>query len=99
MLDLTVEDDALLLPVAAQPKAKKNAVVGVHGGRLKVAVTAAPEQGKANAALLKVLAKALGLKRSQVELVAGRTSRDKTFRITGVDAAALRKRLDDFPPK
>lgn len=94
MIDLVADDDGLLLPLQAHPRAKKNGVVGVHAGRLKVAVTAAPERGKANDAIVKLLAKLLGLKRSQVKLAAGETSREKTLRVTGVDEAALRERIN-----
>ena len=72
MIELSTDGDAVLIPVQARPKAKKTAVTGIHDGRLKVAVTQAPEKGKANDAILKLLAKTLGLKRSQLELVTGR---------------------------
>mgnify|MGYP000427444852 CR=1 FL=1 len=51
------------------------------GAALKVAVTAAPEGGKANAAVIKLLAKALGVPKSRLTLIQGATSRDKVFRI------------------
>ena len=66
--------DGWILPVRAQPGARKAGVQGEQGGRLKVAVTAPPEDGKANRALLEVLRDVLGLKRSQVELLSGETS-------------------------
>jgi uncharacterized protein YggU (UPF0235/DUF167 family) len=56
----------------------------VHGNALKVAVSAPPERGKANMAIARVLARALGLRPSQVTLAAGETSRDKRFRIDGL---------------
>ncbi len=93
MLDLEQVDDGVLLPVRAQPGARKNAIVGVHAGRLKVAVTQSPEKGKANRALVKLLAGALGLKRSQLTLRSGPTSSRKTFLITGVKPGDLEKRL------
>lgn len=96
MLDLTTDGTGVLLPVQAQPKAKKNAIVGVHDGRLKVAVTAAPERGKANDAILKLLAKELRLKRSQLELISGATSSKKTICITEMTLPALRQRLEQF---
>jgi uncharacterized protein (TIGR00251 family) len=76
--------EGCILPVRAQPGARKNAVLGEHAGALKVAVTAPPEDGRANQALVELLRKALGLKRSQVELIGGLTSRDKKFLIRGV---------------
>jgi uncharacterized protein len=94
MIDLTDTPEGVLLLVQAQPKAKKNAVLGVHDGRLKVAVTQAPEKGKANDAILKLLAKSLGLKRSQLEIVSGETSSKKVLRLTGIDARQLGDRID-----
>ena len=82
-----------------QPKAKKNGLVGIHNGRLKVAVTQAPEKGKANIALIKVLASVLGLRRSQVELVSGATSSKKTFLISGVELQELQRRIDESSGK
>src|SRR6476619_2219632 len=81
------------LAVRAQPGAKRNAVLGEQAGALKVAVTAPPEDGRANAALVEVLRDWLGLKRSQVELASGQTNRNKSFLIRGVTAEELRARV------
>jgi len=67
--------------------------LGEHNGALKVAVTAPPEDGRANQALVETLAEALGLKRSQVELIGGPTGRDKRFLIRGVTKEELQGRL------
>ena len=84
------------LPVRAQPGAKRNAILGERAGALRVAVTAAPEKGKANEAIAGVLAEALGVKGSQVALLAGATARDKRFLVSGLTAAELQSRLDDL---
>ncbi len=63
---------------------------GEQAGALKVAVTAPPEDGRANKALVEALRDALGLKRSQVELLSGDKSRDKKFLIRGVGKDELR---------
>lgn len=76
--------EGALLAVRAQPNARKNAVVGEHAGALKVAVTAPPEDSRANEAVVDVLRDWLGLKRSQVELAAGPTSRNKQVFIRGL---------------
>jgi len=94
VLELEQVADGVLLPVRASPGARRNEIVGVHAGRLKVSVTQAPEKGKANSALVKVLAKALGLKRSQLNLCSGPTSSQKKFLITGIDHDDLRQRID-----
>jgi uncharacterized protein (TIGR00251 family) len=85
--------EGVLLPVRAQPGARKSGVQGEHGSALKVAVQAPPEDGRANAALVEVLREALGLKRSQVELVSGATSRDKVFLVRGMTVAEVSAKL------
>lgn len=83
-ITITSHPDGALLAVRAQPGARKTGVVGEHGGALKVAVTAPPEDGRANAALVEVLSDWLGVRRSAVELLSGHTSRDKRFLVRGV---------------
>lgn len=85
--------EGAMLPVRAQPGARKNAVVGEHGGALKIAVTAPPEDGRANEALTELLREWLGLKRSQVELVGGKTNRNKQFLIRGLSPDELAARI------
>lgn len=62
------------------PKASRNAVEQTPAG-LKVWVTTVPEDGKANKAVVKLLADALGVAKSRLTLVRGATSRDKVFRL------------------
>jgi uncharacterized protein len=93
MIAVTPHAEGCLLPVRAQPGARKTAVVGEQAGALKVAVTAPPEDGRANHALAEVLREALGLKRSQVELVGGAKSRQKSFLIRGLNPAELQAKL------
>lgn len=99
MISLEETSDGVLLPVQAQPKARKNAIVGTHDGRLKIAVTQPPEKGKANAALMKLLATSLKLRRSQIELISGVTSSKKMFRITGVERADVSKQIQKILEK
>ena len=82
-----------LLPVRAQPGARKNAVIGEHGGALKVAVMAPPEDGRANDAITDLLRHWLELKRSQIELAGGKTNRNKQFLIRGLTPDELSARL------
>jgi uncharacterized protein (TIGR00251 family) len=93
MLELQQTSEGIILPVHAQPGARKNGITGIHAGRLKLAVTQAPEKGKANQALVTLLAELLEIKRSQIALVAGESSREKKFVITGVDLPTLQRRL------
>lgn len=92
-VDLEDAADGVLVPVQARPGARRNAVAGVHAGRLKVAVTQAPERGKANEALVELLAAALGVKRQQVQLASGPTASQKKFRITGLTREQVRERI------
>lgn len=75
------------------PGARRDAVLGTHGEALRVAVRAAPEKGKANDAVGRLLAETLGLGRGDVELVAGHGGRDKAVVVRGLDAAGLRARI------
>ena len=93
MIAITEHAEGCVLPVRAQPGARKAGVLGEQAGALKVAVTAPPEDGRANKALLEVLREALGLKRSQVELLSGVTSRDKRFLIRAVSITELSARV------
>ena len=65
---------------------------------LRVGVSAAPERGKANDALIAVIAQALHCKASQITIVAGETSRDKRVLILGLTPELLQKRIDELDP-
>ena len=81
--------------VRVAPGARDDRIRGwLANGELRVAVTAPPEGGRANAAVAELLAGALGLKSRAVRLKRGAASRMKTFEIEGVDAAEARRRLD-----
>ncbi len=82
-----------LLDLKVSPKASRNAISGFMGEALKVSVTAAPERGKANQAVEELLAEALGLPRSAVQVVAGHTAKAKRVQVTGVSDAVLRQQL------
>ena len=99
MIQLVEHAEGILLPVRAQPGARKAGVLGEHAGALKVAVTAPPEDGKANKALVEVLRQALGVKRSQIELLSGQASRDKRFLIRGLTVKELHDRLAASCPR
>ena len=81
--------DGLVLAVQVQPRAAKNEIAGPVGDRLKVRLTAPPVEGKANKALVKFLAKQLGLPASGLTIVAGHKSRQKDLLISGLDAAQV----------
>jgi uncharacterized protein (TIGR00251 family) len=93
MVMIAEHAEGCILPVRAQPGARKTGVLGEQAGALKVAVTAPPEDGRANKALLETLRELLGVKRSQIELLSGATSREKRFLIRGVARAELEARV------
>lgn len=90
---ITPHGEGSLLSVRAQPGARKNAVVGEHAGALKIAVTAPPEDGRANDALTVLIREWLGLTRSQVELANGKRNRSKQFLIRGLTPGELQALL------
>ena len=93
MLALESHSDGTVLPVRAQPGARRNEIRGVQNGMLKVCVTQSPEKGKANKALVELLSKKLSLKKSQIELIAGETSHQKRFLVRGIAVEELAKRI------
>lgn len=74
---LTVKNQDVIIDIHAQPGAKRSAVVGEHGERLKIAIASPPVDGKANSALITFLAKTLGVSKSSVSILSGETSRQK----------------------
>jgi uncharacterized protein (TIGR00251 family) len=81
------------LAVRVQARARRDEIAGERAGSLLVRVTAPPVEGKANAAVCKLLAKRLGLAPRKVAVVRGASSRDKLIEIDGIEAAELRRRL------
>ena len=77
MLDLIEVEGGVRLKLRVKAGGRKNAILGTHAGALKLSVTAAAEKGKANKALLSLLADALELPASSLEILSGQTSPDK----------------------
>ncbi len=82
----------LRIGVRLVPRADRTVVDGVVEGRLRVRVTAAPVDGSANAALVRLLAAELGLSRGAVRIVAGHASRSKVVEVEGIDPTVVRAR-------
>jgi uncharacterized protein (TIGR00251 family) len=89
-LEIREQEGAITFEVRVAPRASRDRVLGVHEGALKVALTAAPVDGAANEALRKLLAKALGVPKSDVEIVRGARARNKVLRVQGVSARDVR---------
>ncbi|HZE18728.1 MAG TPA: DUF167 domain-containing protein [Candidatus Angelobacter sp.] len=82
------------LKLRVTPKSRANEIVGVRAdGALRIRVTAAPQDGKANEAVIRLLSEALGLARSAIRLAGGASSREKWVDLDGVDEAEVRRRL------
>ena len=74
----------IVLRVKAVPGASRESIAGMLGDRLKVRISAAPEGGKANKAIIRLLAKSLGIKPAQIELISGHTNPEKRFEFRGL---------------
>jgi uncharacterized protein len=83
------QDGAIVFDVLVQPRASRAKLGPIHDNRLKIAVTAPPVDGEANAAVVELVAKELGVARGAVSVVAGTSSRRKTVRVAGVTRAAV----------
>lgn len=84
-------DNGIVISVRARPGASKDSVSGVHGDALKIAVRAAPENGKANDALVDLIASFFKVKRKNVRLLRGGASASKHFEIIGINASQARR--------
>jgi uncharacterized protein (TIGR00251 family) len=93
MIEITENDGSITIPVRVVPRASRTAISGEIGGAVKVRVSSPPVDGAANAELIKLFAKKLGVSRSAVAIVSGQTSRAKQIRIAGVTAAQARSAL------
>ena len=89
-LRIREQDGAVTFEVRVAPRASRNRIVGVQEGSRKVALTAPPVDGAANEALRKLLAKALGVSKSSVEIVRGDRARIKVLRVHGMSARDVR---------
>ena len=83
----------VLLRIKVVPGASRTQLAGTLGDRIKLRISAPPEQGKANKAVLAFLARSLNVKASQITIEAGHTSAEKTLRIVNADASVVRDKL------
>jgi uncharacterized protein (TIGR00251 family) len=85
--------DGVSFAVRVQPRARRNAIIGELGDALKIALTAAPVDGRANDACIEFFANFLDLPRSSVTIVSGQSSRNKVIRVSVLAVAELKNRL------
>ncbi len=74
----------LILKIKVEPRSSRSFIVGMYGDSLKVKLTSAPVDGKANKELIALLAKELSIKKKDVEILSGETSKNKVVKIFGV---------------
>jgi uncharacterized protein (TIGR00251 family) len=92
MTELAIEEKngAVRVALRVTPRASRDAIVGVYDGALKVTITAPPVDGAANAAIVRLLARTLGVAKGAVRIVGGESGRRKLVEIDGVSVASIR---------
>ncbi len=88
-----LKNKSLALNVYVQPRASKNRVAGMHGGAIKLCVTAPPVEDKANGAVISFMADILGVPKSAVSIKSGRQSRSKKVIITNLTLEKAQEKL------
>ena len=83
----------LEVPLHVQPRARRNEIVGLHDGALKLRIAAPPVDDAANRAIIAFFASLLAMPKSRLQIVSGQKSRDKVLRIEGMTLGELRSRL------
>ncbi len=93
MIEIIERDDSVSFMVRVVPRAANTELAGEIGGAVKVRVTSPPVDGAANAEVIKLFAKALGIAKSDLKIVAGETSKSKRLRLHGVSAEQMRNAI------
>jgi uncharacterized protein (TIGR00251 family) len=93
MIAVTDHPKGVVLPVRARPGAKRSEFLDEHDGALRLTVTAPPDKGRANEAIVELLARELNLPRSRFEILTGETARIKRILVTGIPADELLSRI------
>ena len=90
----TDDDSTIMITVRVIPRSSRSEIVGEIDGVVKVRLSSPPVDGAANAELIQLISKKLGVSKSAVEIITGETSKTKRLRISGVTGQKLRDRLD-----
>ena len=88
------DDGTIVVRVHVQPGAGRTAIQGRYGDSLKVSVAAPPQGGRANDAVVKLLAETFGVKADALKVIVGETSRSKQVQLKGLDEDGVRDALD-----
>jgi uncharacterized protein len=89
MLNIKEIENGVKIDVLVKPKSSRNAMLGIHDGALKIAVTAAPEKGKANKAVINLLSKIFNVPKNSICIDSGETSPNKKITIVGITAGKI----------
>ena len=95
MIPVTESSKGISFSIRIHPRARKNAITGVIGDALKLALTAPPVEGRANQAVIEFFAELFEIPRSSITITSGETSRNKKVRIAGLTRAAVVARLSE----
>lgn len=93
MVPLNETTKGISFAVRVQPRARKNAITGVMGDAIKVALTAPPVEGRANQAVIEFFAELFQIPRASVTIASGEASRNKVIRVAGLGRVAVEQRL------
>lgn len=86
-------EDGIVFGAKVVPGSSKTDICGVLDGMLKFKVSAAPEKGKANRSLIDFIAKRLGVKKKQISIIAGQTSKIKQIRVLSISAETFLQKI------
>jgi uncharacterized protein len=84
MIPVRKTDTGVVFRIRVVPRASRSGIAGVQGDALKLRITAPPVEGKANEECIRLLAERLAVKKTQVTIIAGHTSRTKTVAVAGI---------------
>jgi uncharacterized protein (TIGR00251 family) len=89
MIDCSENQGQVSFKVQVVPRASKSEIVGAHNGALRVRLAAPPVDGAANEELIRILSRALKIPRDAIEIIGGKTSKQKHLRINGIHQSQL----------
>ena len=89
----TESNGMVTFAIKVVPRAPKNQIAGIEGDAVRIRLNAPPVEGKANDALIAFLAETFGVRRAQIEIIVGETSRRKIVRVRGVTAHHVEEKI------
>ena len=92
-MNVVEKDGSITFAIRVVPRASRSQIVGEHDGALKIQLTSPPVDGAANAELIKLLAKQFGVSKSDIEIVAGETSKSKRIMIANLSQSRFEEMI------